>query len=1265
MKTELGNSTDRLALARKLLAGATLAGCLSQQSMAALTDISNAPISSASTGSVPPNVLFILDNSGSMESDYMPDNASSWLGRVGGKSHLCNTIYYNPETTYLPPKQANGTDFPNSPISAAPKDGFVSSSSVNLGGSFPVNGSTTSENAHYYRWTGATPPTSTDCNIDDWTGAGSLGNWTKVFLTSSELQNFANWYSYYRTRMATMKSAAGRAFNSLNDSFRVGLITICPDDNSNCQNDGTTVKSDNYLKIDNFNASQKAAWYDMFYKQSGHSWTPLREALTRAGRHFAGKKDYINSGMIEDPIQYSCQQNFSILTTDGYWNYGTGKQLNGTTDIGQQDGTIGITPRPMYDGGLVTAKTVVTNKQERYRSRNSGTPSCSPTSNRKIYETRDQTVTTSTPQFGSPSTSTSTSATISINVCSSNPTTSTWTTINSETGAPTYSEAGGIGGTLADVAEYYYRTDLRGAGATGSLGTDVGTDNNVPASGTGPEDDKAKHQHMTTFTLGLGLNGRMTFDANYKTQTTGDFADIRAGLKGWPNPNPGSPGSSSSTDEAARIDDLWHAGVNGRGQYFSAGDPTGLGISLQTALSAIQIRLASAAAAATSTLELTIADRMVYTPKYTTSEWAGEIEAREIDLNTGAALPTVIWSAQSKLDAKGKQACDNRTIKLFREGAPNRLVDFTWNTQICDGGSASTGLDTTEQSFFTSAGTMDEAATLTQWGLMTDGTSGTANQKAAARGANLVNFIRGQRGLEGFAPNDADKLYRSRKHILGNIVNSEPVYVRKAAHAYADTGYDTFTASISSRVPMLYAAANDGMLHGFFAGASPTDPTGGDEAWAFIPRAVLPRLYKLADTNWATLHEYTVDGKPVSDDVFDPYASTWKTILVAGLNKGGRAYYALDVTDPANPKALWEFSHSSTCFNSGSASTWYSDCHLGYTYGNPVISKLTDGRWVVFVTSGYNNVNTPAQSGDGQGYLYVLEATTGRILYKIGTGAGDTTTPSGLSKIAGWVNNPNTNNTTLRVYGIDLLGNIWRFDVNDAYAPGGREATRLATVKDPSGNPQPITTVPLLSEAGNPPAPFVYVGTGRYLAVGDVTDAQVQSVYAIKDPLTTTAYADLRSDLQRLSLSTQESNRYVTCNQNCSGQTGWVVDLPDAGERVNVEMKLQLGTLVAVSNVPANTACEPGGYSYINFFDYRTGFSPLGAGQSVGAKFASALAVGINVVRLGSEPGDESSGSGKVITIGTDADGNLINPETPISAGAPSGKRVNWREIAF
>ena len=1291
MKPLSTTSGARRRFARRLVATATLVAFVATPpyAVAALTDISNAPIASAAATTVPPNVMFILDASGSMDRESMPDQMGSYDDKASYASHLCNTIYYNPNTTYLAPKKADGTDFPQSVFTAADNDGFLDTGNTGNPSSLPANGATNlsngykgttksgTERAFYYRWTGAVAPTTAECQGSAPDASRNFphvtGNWQKVQIgtTAAEQQNFANWFTYYRTRMLLMKSAAGRAFNGLNDTFRVGFITICPNGSTSCSNNDeiVTVQAAKYLKIDAFNPTHKANWYTKFYEQTPGGFTPLRQALARAGRHYAGLKDGINSGMNEDPVQYSCQQNFAILTTDGYWNYGRGKTLtngnSGTGDIGNWDGNSGLSPRPMFDGGAVSQVVTTTTVQERYISR-TGSPNCSgatPQKARRITETVTQTVTT--PQFGSPTTTTNTVQTGTADICVAAAPAVPYTVVISTNTSTSGTAAGSTGNTLADIAEYYYRNDLRANGSLGALGTDVGTNNNVPASGTGPEDDKANWQHMTTFTLGLGLDGQLKYDPNYKSQAVGDFADIRSGAKGWPTPNPSSPNTSNTTEQMARIDDLWHAAVNGRGQYFSAKDPTALALSLTTALTAIQTRLASAAAAATSSLEPTDGDNLVVLPTYTTNEWSGEVEAHEIDLATGAVKPAVVWSAQAKLDAKTQAACDDRNILLFREGATDNLVDFTWNTTKCATGPVADGLNATEKEFFTAAGAKDEPADLSQWGLMTDGTSSTANQKGAAPGANLLNFVRGQRGKEGFVPNDINKLYRTRKHVLGDIVNSQPVYVRKALFKYSDTtgpgGYAAFKSAMDSRTPMVYVSGNGGMLQAF---RGTIDATGGNEEWALIPSAVLPRLYKLADNNYANLHEYYVDGRPIAADVYDPAINAWRTILVGSTNKGARAYFAVDVTNPALPKGLWEFKHTPTCAANPVGEK--SDCHLGFTFGNPVVTKLLDGRWVVLVTSGYNNVNTPPQTGDGQGYLYVLEASTGKILYKIGTGAGDATTPSGLNKISAWVDDPEVNNTAARVYAVDLLGNVFRIDINDArdalnnpiLPPAGREATLLATLKDAGGNPQPITVVPMLAEVGSPPVPFVYVATGRYLGTSDVTTTQTQTIYAIQDSFTT--YSNLRTSLKQITLTTTGTDRFVTCNTasaaaNCGSTSGWYVDLPESGERVNVDMKLQLGVLVVASNVPANTACEPGGFSFLNFFDIRTGFSPAGLTSRVGYRFSGSLTVGISIMRLP---------DGRVVVLGQKSTAGLPDlGDVPIAAGAPTGRRVTWREI--
>jgi type IV pilus assembly protein PilY1 len=302
---------------------------------------------------------------------------------------------------------------------------------------------------------------------------------------------------------------------------------------------------------------------------------------------------------------------------------------------------------------------------------------------------------------------------------------------------------------------------------------------------------------------------------------------------------------------------------------------------------------------------------------------------------------------------------------------------------------------------------------------------------------------------------------------------------------------------------------------------------------------------------------------------------------------------------------------------------------------------------VVFVTSGYNNVNTPAVTGDGVGYLYVLDALTGQIIYKISTGAGDATTPSGLGKINNFVLDTALNNTTQHIYGGDLLGNVWRFEVNAA-----QTATRIVTLTDASNNPQPITTKPELADFGSPPVTHVFVATGKYIGASDLATTQTQSVWAIKDT-GTYPIATPRATFSQLTITNSGTTRGIACTTNCTTNEGWFADLPDTGERVNIDVKLQLGTLVVASNVPQNNACNIGGFSWLNFFDARNGLQIAGA-PNFGLKLSDSLAVGINVVRLP---------DGRTVVIATTSDASQQTQEAPIPPGDPQGRRTSWREL--
>jgi Tfp pilus tip-associated adhesin PilY1 len=626
--------------------------------------------------------------------------------------------------------------------------------------------------------------------------------------------------------------------------------------------------------------------------------------------------------------------------------------------------------------------------------------------------------------------------------------------------------------------------------------------------------------------------------------------------------------------------------------------------------------------------------------------------------------------------------------------AVNGLVDFTLTTSRCNAlglplAPVTDGLTTTAElnAVGDASSTTPKIPSLSQYFNM------TATQKTAATSSALVNYLRGQRGDE-IADTSTTKLFRARAGVLGDIVDSQPVYVQKPFANYLDPGYGNFQLTWVNRPPVVYVGGNDGMLHAFNAVVNPLvgtpiDTNAGMEKWAVIPSTVLPNMWQLADSAYVAPanHRFFVDGTPVAADIDIDGGGHWKTILVGGLNAGGKGYYAMDVTDPTltRPKALWEFKQDTAQCPSPSSGPYSADvahqsgitgdCHLGLTFGKPVVTKLA-GRWVVMFTSGYNN-------DDGVGYLYVVDAYTGNLIQKIATPAVSGV-DAGLAQINNYVNNVMIDNTTVRAYGGDLLGRIWRFD----FAAAG-SVQLIGTAEDNSNNAQPITIRPELAELNG--KPMLFVGTGQLLGSSDIGNLHQQSVYGIVDPLTSASgavYSSLRTSLNKLKMTQIEKNpkdpttwrRTVDCatTGTCTNTAGWVVDFPNAtttnsderGERVNVEMKLVLGTLVVGSNVPTDDVCTVGGHSWYNYLNFSDGQAVSGADLSnptdplsrriVSEYLAGSIIVGFNVIQLPPPPG---SSNPRFVTEMHTSDGLEYAKKLPVSPPPFQGKRISWREI--
>src|SRR5690606_26153495 len=364
--------------------------------------------------------------------------------------------------------------------------------------------------------------------------------------------------------------------------------------------------------------------------------------------------------------------------------------------------------------------------------------------------------------------------------------------------------------TLADIAAYYYNTDLRDADPSSGTGTCTSKDgndlcdNNVPSNGL----DVATNQHMTTFTLGLGAQGYMAYSPTYWTDTSGDFYDVKMGTVA--NPNSGfcsweKSGSicnwpKPSEDSPANIDDLWHAAINGRGAYYSAADPASLADGLTNTLTIIvnTPRPGTAAAAASSNPNITSSDNYVFSSSYKSVEWFGELIRQQLEEN--ARLTSPQWSARRLLDcstapwkanasyAHGSsfnRAGDCYTVKSeYSSGAAFGATDQA-STELIPGAPVTRKIYTngsgslmefnwanisgsnTLKSYFTKPAIAANPATgegLSQFcqNLLTclsaDQQDKTTIATGGAAGEALVNFLRGDRSYEG-------SYFRSRTHV--------------------------------------------------------------------------------------------------------------------------------------------------------------------------------------------------------------------------------------------------------------------------------------------------------------------------------------------------------------------------------------------------------------------------------------------------------------------------------------------------------------------
>jgi type IV pilus assembly protein PilY1 len=723
--------------------------------------------------------------------------------------------------------------------------------------------------------------------------------------------------------------------------------------------------------------------------------------------------------------------------------------------------------------------------------------------------------------------------------------------------------------TLADIAMWYYSNNLRADLPAGRVPVNM--------ADTSPGADRNPNLHMNTYALGINLRGTL-FGSNAALT-----ADPFSAPFSWPTTGP-SVGNTRET-----IDELWHATINGRGKMFSASTPEQTRNALLDVIDNVTGRDAAGSAVAVSSPIPVAGNNSIYLSSFRSGSWSGDLARYPVNVTTGAidqSTSASLWTNSPARQLATRSAAD-RVIVSY-DGTSG--IPFHW------------------------ASLSSQMKTALAPSYLANGNTG----------ADLLAFLRGDRSKEGTQ-------FRSRGPrppftgatpdniaVLADIVNAEPVLVAPPSQRWSDPGYAAFRIAQAARPQTVYQGANGGMLHAF-------DADSGAERWAYVPgqlfRTPLTSSTSLASWPYVSAlaglgqrtgfsHRYFVDGTPVAGDAdlqcagtgCDPgaTASNWRTLLVGGLRKGGYGYYALDVTNPVQATesaastnlVRWEFPNAST-----SAAV---RANVGYSYGRPIIAKTAAAGWVVLVTSGYANGTGGGHSGgDGQGYLFVLNAATGALIRAISTGEGTASDPSGLAPITAWADNAAYDPLISNVYGGDLKGNLWRFDLSHATDVNQWSVTRMARLRDASGNVQAITGEPELAQVGT--QKYVYVGTGRYLGLADVPGASGaashatirHSMYGIIDNGTNTVVQRSTAGMLSVNTTTRSgsgSTSTVSMTTAGIGSRGWVIDLPANGERIDTNPQNVLGALTFTSNIPiGGDPCAPQGATHFWQVDFTNG----------------------------------------------------------------------------
>jgi len=973
---------------------------------------------------------------------------------------------------------------------------------------------------------------------------------------NDERQNFANWYSFYRTRTLATIAATSRAFATLQDNeARVAWQSL-----NTCRAGGTDPSITSFVisdckgwqstwpnaypnfsnAIKPFSGTHKENFYKWLQRLPSNQGTPLRSSVYRAGKYFSTSgnnspydNDLLSDSNFSQPLdqgggEYSCRKNYHIAMTDGMWNQDSSLTSVGNTDPNR---------RPYQDSNFNSIADIA------------------------YYfwatDLRSNLTNNVSPNI--------------VNRYETDPTQEFWDAQNNpqtQQHMVNFTIGFGLSSFLASTAlpasnRLIYDSTAPEPTFAGSYSNLVSGSKTWPSTGADYLGNVADLWHAA-----LNSRGRF-YSADSPDQIVAAFEDIMNTIS-VEAANGGGAGLGANTTQTtqegatafeARFKADWSGLLYARPvlpngdfadyNYWEAGElipPASL--------------------------------RNIFTRNGGTAE--------EFTNCTGALADQLNQDANGTVDnrcaerlawLRGYSAAITSASWVDTPSNPNDTVTF--NTQPAHG--------------------LVVGSTVRVTGVVPTAYNGNYTVASVPSDSSFTAILNTDPGTYNASESLGKvwkrypNVFRDRVSALGDIMNSEPTYAHDENFGYgsatAINGYGEYASYLTakaSRTPVVYVGANDGMLHAF--NGEIEGDNAGVELFAYVPAGVYDNLSALTATDYTATHKYFVDGSPI---VGDAYIGGWKTYLVGGLGAGGKSIYALDVTSPSSfteDNIKWEFT----------------DSDLGLTFSQPQIAPVSATQWAAIFGNGYG-------SSSNRAVLYIVNLATGEpFTEEIATPIDTTlpaTVPNGLSTPLPY--DSNNDRIVDVIYAGDLQGHLWKFENREGAWVIGNGGAALFKARNDDGDVQSITAQPTAVEDDSGRL-MIYFGTGRYLVTDDLTNDDEQSFYGIWDKSTPQAAAGtvLRSDantpLLEQTLTTSGSQRTVSTESfDPRTHRGCYLDLPatsgQASERIIVKTLTNTFSsiedrVLITSAIPNSDPCGNGGKSWfmeLNFSCGRLSQSPF------------------------------------------------------------------------